>query len=162
MPPRFTADAMLARLARWLRTLGFDTFHDEAVHDHELVLLSNEQARTLLTRDRHLLRELRPAAALEITHDAPLDQLRQVVTALQLAAPAELFARCTVCNSLLSDPLPRPEADALVPEGVQDLPGPVRQCPNCLRVYWQGSHTRRMRAAIERALPGWLPPGADR
>jgi hypothetical protein len=157
MLARFTADAMLARLARWLRVLGFDTLYDPAVHDHELVRISNEEGRTLLTRDRHLLRELRPLHALEITHDGALDQLKQTVTALALPAPAELFTRCMVCNSLLSDPLPPAEADALVPEGVRGIPGPVRQCPTCLRVYWHGSHTRRMRAAIERTLPGWLP-----
>lgn len=153
---RFLADAMLARLARWLRVLGFDTFHDPAVHDHELVRIASEQGRALLTRDRHLLRELRPPHSLEIVHDAPLDQLKQTVTTLALPAPAELFTRCMVCNSLLSDPLPRAEADALVPDGVRGIPGPVRQCPGCLRVYWHGSHTRRMRAAIERTLPGWL------
>jgi hypothetical protein len=162
MPVRFAADAMLARLARWLRVLGFDTLHDPALHDHELVRICGAQGRTLLTRDRHLLRELRPAAAIEIRHDAPLDQLRQVVTTLSLPAPAELFLRCTVCNAPLTDPLPRAQAEALVPEGVRDLPGPVRQCPGCARLYWQGSHTRRMRAAIEQALPGWLPAQADR
>lgn len=151
---------MLARLARWLRVLGFDTLYDPAVHDHELVRISGDEGRTLLTRDRHLLRELRPAHALEIVHDAPLDQLEQVVSALALRAPAELFMRCMVCNSMLSDPLPQAEADALVPEGVRGIPGPVRLCPTCLRVYWHGSHTRRMRAAIERTLPGWLAPGS--
>lgn len=161
MPHRFAADAMLARLARWLRVLGFDTFYDPAVHDHELVRISNEEGRTLLTRDRHLLRELRPVRALEITHDAPLEQLRQTVTALALPAPAEPFTRCMVCNTLLSDPLPPVEADALVPEGVRGIPGAVRRCPTCARLYWHGSHTRRMRAAIERTLPGWLRSGAQ-
>jgi hypothetical protein len=154
---RFTADAMLARLARWLRVLGFDTLHDPAVHDHDLVRISNEENRVLLTRDRRLLRDLRPLRALEITHDAPLDQLKQAVTALSLPAPLELFTRCMMCNSELSPPLPQDEADALVPAGVRGIPGPVRRCPGCGRVYWHGSHTRRMRAAIERALPGWLP-----
>jgi hypothetical protein len=156
MTVRFIADAMLARLARWLRVLGFDTLCDPAVHDHELVQISNGEQRTLLTRDRHLLRELRPEHALEITHDEPLEQLRQTVTALELPAPAELFTRCMVCNTVLSPPLPRPQADALVPEGVRGIPGPIRQCPTCLRVYWHGSHARRMRDAIERTLPGWL------
>lgn len=151
---------MLARLARWLRVLGFDTLYDPAVHDHELVQICNDDERTLLTRDRHLLRELRPLRALEIGHDGPLDQLRQVVTTQSLKPPTELFTRCTVCNTILSDPLPKPEADALVPEGVRGIPGPVRQCPACKRVYWHGSHTRRMRVAIERTLPGWLPPPA--
>jgi hypothetical protein len=123
--------------------------------------MSNEEGRILLTRDRHLLRELRPVHAVDIKHDSPLEQLHQVVTTLALAAPGSLFTRCTVCNSLLSDPLADDQAQALVPEGVRGLPGPVRQCPNCLRVYWHGSHTRRMREAIERALPGWLPSGSD-
>jgi hypothetical protein len=156
----FIADAMLARLARWLRVLGFDTLHDPAVHDRELVVLSNGEGRVLLTRDRHLLRELRPVHALEIRHDAPLAQLHQVVTSLALPAPAQLFTRCMVCNSTLSDPLPPDEASPLVPQGVRGIPGPVRRCPTCGRVYWHGSHTRRMRAAIERTLPGWLPAGS--
>jgi len=153
---RFAADAMLARLARWLRVLGFDTLYDTNVHDPELVRIANEQGRTLLTRDRHLLRELRPLHALEITHDAPGEQLKLVVTSLALPAPAQLFTRCMVCNTLLSAPLPQAEADAAVPEGVRGIPGPVRRCPTCQRVYWHGSHTRRMRAAIEHAVPGWL------
>jgi uncharacterized protein with PIN domain len=158
----FIADAMLARLARWLRVLGFDTRYEPQADDRELVRVSNEQGRTLLTRDRRLLRDLRPAQALEITHDAPLDQLRQVVTSLALPAPAELFTRCMVCNGALSPPLPRPAADALVPQGVRGIPGPIRRCLACGRIYWHGSHTRRMRAAIDRTLPGWLPHEPDR
>ena len=33
-----------------------------------------------------------------------------------------------------------------------------RQCPECGRLYWDGSHVRRMRAALERVLPGWGGP----
>ena len=113
----------------------------------------------LLTRDRHLLRELRPPAALEIVHDAPLAQLKQVVESLDVAAPGELFTRCMLCNTPLSEPLTFDEIRDLVPENSRSVLGPVRRCPSCLRVYWHGSHTRRMRAAIERTLPGWLPPG---
>jgi uncharacterized protein len=158
---RFAADAMLGRLARWLRVLGFDTLYDESLSDPDYVRVANDEARTLLTRDRHLLRELRPLHSLEIRHDAPLEQLQQVVVALQLPAPAELFTRCMVCNAVLSDPLPAAEAELLVPQRVRGIPGPVRQCPVCLRVYWHGSHVRRMRAAIDRTLPGWLAATAD-
>ncbi len=75
-PARFLANAMLGRLARWLRTLGFDTFYDPAVHDPQLVVLAAAEGRVLLTRDRHLVEHLRPERALLVTHDAPLDQLR--------------------------------------------------------------------------------------
>jgi uncharacterized protein with PIN domain len=154
--PRFTADAMLARLARWLRVLGWDTRLDPELADPEIVRLAIAEDRLLLTRDRELLRELRPPRALEIRHDEPLAQLAQVVRQLQLAAPAELFTRCTVCNTPLSAPLDQHERERLLPPDVQDLPGPARQCPGCGRIYWRGSHARRMRAALDRTLPGWL------
>ncbi|HYD77332.1 Mut7-C RNAse domain-containing protein [Ramlibacter sp.] len=157
--PRFAADAMLARLARWLRVIGWDTTLDPALPDPELVRLADEQARLLLTRDRHLLRELRPRRALRIEHDDPLLQLSQVVSVLDLNAPPELFTRCTVCNTPLSPPLPEALRIALLPPDVRTLPGAARQCPGCGRLYWLGSHARRMREAIERTLPGWLGSG---
>jgi uncharacterized protein len=156
--PRFAADAMLGRLARWLRVLGYDTSYDMALADPVLVDIANAQQRILLTRDRHLLKELRPARAHEVRQDDPLLQLQDVVTALGLPPPRELFTRCLLCNAPLQT-LPAHEALPLLPQGVRDLPGPVRRCPDCGRLYWDGSHVRRMRAALERVLPGWIQAG---
>jgi uncharacterized protein len=154
--PPFSADAMLARLARWLRVLGWDTRLDPALPDPEIVRLAAAEHRILLTRDRGLLRELHPRPSLEIRDDQPLAQVVQVVRELQLPAPPELFTRCTVCNTPLSAPLDATDRARLLPPDVQDLPGPARHCPGCGRTYWPGSHARRMRAALEHALPGWL------
>ena len=145
---------MLGRLARWLRVLGYDTWYDAAVADPDLVRLAEAEERVLLTRDRHLLRELRPARALEMRHDEPLLQLRDVVQGLGLAPPAEIFTRCMLCNALLDELAPA-EAAPLLPAGVQEAVERVRRCPCCARLYWEGSHVRRMRAALERVLPGW-------
>jgi uncharacterized protein with PIN domain len=113
-PTRFIADAMLARLARWLRALGHDTLYDPSLDDRALVDRANREDRILLTRDRHLLRDLRPRRAVEITHDAPLDQLAAVAGELALPAPNDLFRRCLVCNTPLDD-VPPSEAAELVP-----------------------------------------------
>lgn len=156
-PPRFAADAMLGRLARWLRVLGYDTSHDMTLADPVLVARAEEEGRILLTRDRHLLKELRPARAHEVRQDDPLLQLKDLVGALELGPPAELFTRCLLCNAVLRV-LDEAQARPLLPAGVQDVPGPVRQCPECGRLYWDGSHVRRMRAALERVLPGWGGP----
>jgi uncharacterized protein len=152
----FAADAMLGRLARWLRVLGYDTSYDMSLADPVLVRLAEQEDRLLLTRDRHLLRELKPVRALEVRQDDPLQQLRDVVLGLQLRAPRELFTRCMLCNAVLR-PLAAAAAEPLLPQGLREVPGPVRQCPVCSRLYWDGSHVRRMRAALERVLPGWVP-----
>jgi uncharacterized protein with PIN domain len=61
VPPRFVADAMLGRLARWLRLLGFDTAWVQDVSDGELVRRAIEEGRVILTRDRALPSEWRVA-----------------------------------------------------------------------------------------------------
>lgn len=147
---------MLGRLARWLRVLGFDTRYDAALDDAELVRLAHHEGRILLTRDRHLLRELRPVSAHEVRQDDPLDQLRELVAAIGLPAPEQLFTRCLLCNTLLSSPLQEREWAPLLPPGLVGIQGPVRRCPACGRVYWHGSHVRRMREALRRGVPGWL------
>jgi uncharacterized protein with PIN domain len=154
--PRFAADAMLGRLARWLRMLGFDTTYNAVLSDSDLVRLAGDEGRILLTRDRRLLRDLRPEFAHEVRQDEPLDQLRELVAALDLPAPAELFTRCMLCNAVLPPPLDEEAAAHLLPPAVRGIPGPVRRCPVCDRVYWHGSHVRRMSEALERAVPGWL------
>ena len=145
---------MLGRLARWLRVLGWDTAYDPATHDPALVDWARREDRILLTRDRPLLVELRPGRALFIVADRPFEQLRQVVTEVGLGAPGELFTRCLVCNTELR-PATEAEWATLVPPKARAFPGPVRRCPGCGRVYWPGSHARRMRAALGRAFPEW-------
>lgn len=75
--------------------------------------------------------------------------------ACHLAPPAELFTRCLVCNGALRPATPD-EAATRVPQASRGLPGPVSRCPDCGRVYWHGSHTRRMRETLAAALPGWM------
>lgn len=158
-PPRFLADAMLERLARWLRVLGFDTLYAPHPEDHELVALAAAEDRLLLTRDRHLLSELRPRRALEMMSDEPLIQLAQVMAACDITRAGPLFTRCLECNSVLVE-LPESEATSLVPPRSREIGGPVRRCPGCERVYWHGSHARRMEAALRRALPSLFAEGS--
>ena len=153
--PRFLADAMLGRLARWLRVLDFDTVFDPAIDDPALVYLADTEGRVLLTRDRHLVKYLKPVRSVLVTRDAPLEQLRQVIDTCQLDSPPALFTRCMVCNTPLRHATEN-EAATLPPERARALSGPVQRCPGCLRVYWPGSHTWRMRETLQRALPDWL------
>jgi len=151
--PRFLADAMLERLARWLRVLGADVVSATGEPDAALVARAAAEERVLLTRDRRLPREHDVRACLVLDAVAPLAQLREVVDRCGLVPGNELFTRCLLCNT----PLDRMDADERVPADVRARGEPVRRCATCGRVYWEGVHTRRMRAAVARAL---APPGA--
>ena len=141
---RFLADAMLGRLARWLRAIGCDTAQLPVhVPDAEIVALARREDRVLLTRDRHLLRELHPPRAFEITRDEPLEQLRTVVAAFGVVRPAVFFTRCLIDNTPLVEVQAADVADR-IPALARGLPGPVFRCTTCDRVYWRGSHARRM------------------
>lgn len=156
--PRFLADAMLHGLARWLRVLGYDTSLYPGYDDPALVDIARQEDRILLTRDHGLVEELKPPRYLFIETDKPLRQLREVIDACALTRPDELFTRCLVCNTPVRDATGA-EKRTLFPDSARELPGPFRRCPNCGRAYWPGTHTRRMRELLAKALPGWFGGG---
>ncbi len=149
-PLRLAADAMLGRLARWLRTLGIDTHFDPEVDDAELVRRAAEEGRIVLTRDRRLLEDWR-VRGYRVRSEEPLEQLAEVVSALGLPRPTELFTRCRVCNAELAPAAAEDIADRL-PPAVRRLSHSFRRCPGCDRIYWEGSHTARMRETLARVL----------
>ncbi|NIQ57070.1 MAG: twitching motility protein PilT, partial [Gammaproteobacteria bacterium] len=91
---RFACDAMLGRLARWLRALSYDTVYDPEIEDEDLVRRAVRDGRFLLTRDRRLPEEWRIDGCLVLESDVPLDQLREVDDRLDLEWPRPLFRRC--------------------------------------------------------------------
>jgi len=151
--PRFIADAMLGRLARWLRILGFDTAYDPQIADEDLVRRGLTERRHILTRDRRLRDEWRVSNCIILDSEDVDAQVTQIVTRLGLASAIRLFSRCPVCNALLV-PLPEDEARPRVPPRVAERHHTFAHCPECDRVYWEGSHTERMRARLKELLEG--------
>lgn len=145
--PRFAVDAMLGRLARWLRVLGLDATWEADVADAALVRRALDDERWILTRDRRLPDEWRVPRVHLVAAEAPLEQLREIVDAFALQDAVRLFARCTRCNEPLA-PLPKSDAASLVPPRVLESNDRFRRCARCGRVYWEGTHVARMRRAL--------------
>ncbi len=142
---------MLGRLARWLRVLGYDTAYDAHIEDGLLARRASEEDRIVLTRDLRLPVEHKLSRYLIVADDRPLRQLRQVVEAFALSADRGLFTRCTRCNAEVRSVAADQIADAVPARVLREQSRFVR-CSGCRRVYWQGSHTERMRRSLERAL----------
>ncbi|MGE5337438.1 MAG: Mut7-C RNAse domain-containing protein [Gemmatimonadota bacterium] len=149
---RFIADSHLGGLARLLRMAGFDTLHDNHYIDHEIRRLAAADARIVLTRDRELLK------CRDITHGCyvralkPSVQLGEIVERLQLAASMAPFTLCLYCNLPLTD-IGKDEVLDRLPPTVAANYERFRTCAGCRRVFWEGSHWRRMRELLARVVP---------
>lgn len=146
--PRFVADAHLGALARYLRMLGFDTLYDKRCHDADIAAISARDRRIVLTRDRDLLMHRIITHGRYVRAVRPRAQLIEVVEALDLGGGISPFTLCLECNAPLRGAT-RNEARGLVPADTLDRFTNFSQCPSCERIYWQGSHYRRMQKFID-------------
>jgi len=140
---KFIADVMLGRLAKRMRLLGIDVLYDRTLDDNEIIRLSLEQDRVILTRDRAL--SDRPLAAnhLLIKSDIVQQQVEQVFSTFPLESLLNPLSRCSGCNEPL-DRITREDARDLVPHYVYENNYLFLRCPQCKRTYWHGTHVRRM------------------
>jgi len=144
---KFICDEMLKGLARWLRAAGYDTeIARDGESDRKLIERARFSGRLLLTRDGKLL-EFRNAAEnvclLQCTDiDDCAKTLKSSISINWLYKP---FSRCLLCNTEL-DSIKNDERIS-VPDDVRG--SPLLQCAKCKRVYWSGSHVKRMQMKLE-------------
>ncbi len=156
--PRFLCDEMLGSLCRYLRAAGYDTqLAQGGASDAELLRQARAEGRHFLTRDA-LVREHHAArgVALILPHES-LDRLAaRVGEEYRLDWLAHAFSRCLLDNTPLvpagKTDIARAPADAIRPGE------PLYCCPACGRIYWRGSHYRRMRGR----LAGWQEAAGHR
>lgn len=148
--PRFVADVHLGKLARFLRLLGFDTRYHNRLDDPELVRISLRERRILLTRDLGLLKHAALTRAYWLRSTNAERQIREVVAALSLAGNSRPFTRCMTCNGPLA-PLARAAVADRVPPRVHRAYRKFASCRRCKRVYWRGTHFKRLAELVRRA-----------
>lgn len=134
--PRFIVDENVARLARYLRMLGFDSVL--VVGDHAIVAEARRESRVILTRDQRLLMHRDVTHGLFLRTTKVEDQAGEVVRRLQLERLIRPLSRCLDCNHLL-DRLDAPPAS--VPDSVRTWANEFWICPLCRRSFWKGSIT---------------------
>jgi uncharacterized protein with PIN domain len=154
--PRFLCDEMLAALARWLRAAGYDAaLVPPSAPDPQLIDQARAEQRVLVTRDRTLAAEAKAIRAVLLPEGSLDDQAAALGRALRLDWRLAPFTRCMIDN----EPLRPATADeiAAMPETSRNRPGPFRACPRCGRLFWPGSHVRRMAERLER----WAAADSD-
>ena len=153
MPDRLLLDAMLGKLASYLRMCGYDAAYvldgvDDPTAgptDDEIRAEARESGRTILTRDRDLA--ARADDALRLRSREVEDQLSELRTAGYGLSLGSAPTRCGACNGTVR----AVDAEESVPEYAPD---PVAtdcwRCRACERVFWKGSHWDDVASTLER------------
>jgi uncharacterized protein len=148
---RFVLDTHLGKLARHLRLAGFDSLWRNDYADDEIVAIAVAQKRVVLTRDKGILMRRAVERGHFVRETDAERQLSEVVRAFHLENSLRPFTRCRVCNALLRE-APRESVAARVPEQVRAERRRFSECPECGRVFWEGSHFDRLRRMLRTVL----------
>lgn len=147
--PRFLCDVMLARLARYLRAAGLDTaLAVESATDAEILREAIDEGRWLLTADRKITEHKAARGHVLQLPFGSLDLQAAVLSGqFDIDWLSHAFTRCLMDNTRLQ-PATQEHAQQ-VPEDARQPVEKLLVCPACERVYWRGSHYKRMKKKLE-------------
>lgn len=130
------------RLGRWLRLVGMDVANPKEANDKTLLQKAKRENRVLITRDRRLAALCKTARVdcILINSNRLSDQMEEMACVgvkLQLNP-----RRCTICNGILRDAV-RPT------NGQFPVQEKIWECEDCKKLYWAGSHWKRIEETLE-------------
>ena len=144
--PKFAADRMLTRIARWLRMFGADMTFDESADGATMLKTARLEGRILLTRDKRL-KTAPDVLFLESNHFR--EQLHEILAHYPFDIRRDAFSRCSRCNAPLIE-VDREVVRTRVPPFVYASVAKFSECPACAHLYWAGTHPDRIMREIER------------
>ena len=149
---KFICDDMLGTLAKWLRIFGYDTLYG-AKNDDDLLKISKQDNRVLLTRDKNLYeRTKNQSSCLYIKSMSLHEQLVLVLKKTGITISRDkMLSRCLICNIPLENKK-KSEIRKDVPPYPFQYHEKFWKCPVCNRVYWKGSHWENMYIRIKKIL----------
>ena len=145
--PGFILDVHLGRLAKYLRLCGFDTLFSAYYEDREIIETARQENRIILTRDRLLLKAAGESRGYQVKSQYHDEQLREVFERFNLKEHVNLFCRCISCNTRLEEVEKEVIADRLLADTRRYFSS-FKRCPQCDRIYWEGSHYDNMKKSL--------------
>ncbi|MFC1607156.1 Mut7-C RNAse domain-containing protein [Candidatus Latescibacterota bacterium] len=149
--PSFILDVHLGKLASYLRMIGIDTLYKNDYDDEEIIRISVEQHRTILTRDVGLLKHGAVSHGYWIRSSSPGGQLQEVIRRFDLILGLKPFSRCLVCNGIVEETQKADINEELDPMTLR-IYDQFYRCSDCGKVYWKGSHYDKMLKFIENLM----------
>ncbi len=142
--PAFVLDVHLGKLTGYLRMLGFDCLYRNDLEDDEIIRLSSQQQRIILTRDKGILRNKKVTHGYYLRSDNPKEQLKEIIRRFDLKTQIKPFTRCMNCNGLLES-VPKEEVKDILEENTRRYYEEFYRCRSCCNIYWKGAHYQKMK-----------------
>jgi uncharacterized protein len=145
---RFLADPELFPLCRALRMLGFDTLNRGNFSSSQALSSAIEERRIWIrSRSEEFNLQYGIRYFVVSTMEVP-GQLEELDRQFSLKAIAQPFVRCLKDNGLIRE-IPKIEVRNRAPEKIMQSHVQFFECPVCRRIYWHGSHLKRMTQRLE-------------
>ena len=140
---KFIVDSMLGKLARRLRLMGYDTYFDVKADDREILKISKDEDRFIVTRDTQMAK-IRGAKIFLIKSTDLMLQLKEISKLAKIRMDSSLsFSRCPECNTPVKE-VSKEEVKKIVPKFVYETLNKFSYCPECRKAYWQGTHYEKL------------------
>ena len=146
--PKFIADVHLGRLTRYLRMIGFDVLYENNFEDDEIVKISLEEKRAILTKDRGILKRSEVSHGYWVRSSKVKEQVVEIVKRFDLKKLIKEFTRCIECNTMLKS-ISKQEIIGELPPKVSKSQTEFSRCTSCKKLYWKGTHHQRMLSFIK-------------
>jgi len=147
-PPSFILDVHLGKLAKHLRLLGFDASHANTLTDSRIIEIAQNENRIILTRDTGILKNGKVRWGYWVRSAEPERQLYELAAQYRLLDFKKPFTRCLECNGELK-PVDMMEISDSLPAMIKKEQREFSRCQKCKKVYWKGSHYRKLVERVE-------------
>ena len=151
---RFIVDAMLGKLALWLRLTGHDTIYSTEIHDDEILGIAEREKRALLTADAELYSRSQQrgidALLLRGSVDERVARVFKEFNIQPHINPSD--SRCSKCNGTLEelDNAAKEIIRNLVHEQTYNHYDTFWYCHDCQSVYFQGGQWENINEYMDR------------
>ncbi len=148
--PRFLLAENLNRLAKYLRMLGYDAEIYKSISFSNKIRLANKDKRIFLTRSQKEAKSTIQFSRKRIFSNFVREQIKELRDYISLSEN-HLFSRCLVYNKKLHQ-IKKEKIQSLVPGYVYYEHNDFYLCRKCGRIYWRGTHSKRMKKMLENLL----------
>lgn len=144
---QFIVDEMIIGLVKWLRILGFDAVDINFVKNDKVK--NNLDSKYFITASKKHFEEWKSQKKVFIPFNTVSEQLNYLNKEINIFEKIKFLSRCLLCNRKFFS-VDKSEITNNIPQKVREKFDRYYQCPNCKRIYWEGSHVQRILDKLER------------